>query len=318
MLALHTAPPETRGWTLPFLILTCSLAVLGIGCDFGGSDYPNAPPTRPTPPAGVRPKPRPGPTAEEQKAVTSINTQELDAARKRHNTAVAFELIKRRVNECGTDAACLTTVDTAIGRLKDEDIGALVPAVNAEHAIGVRAEVIRVLAMRGVETAIEELLIALEDKDPQIIATSATALGDLGDIRAIPALVELLRSNTNEEVRIAILRGLGRFNSRTAVDAIAAAQKGASPATQAVIAAALSRTRHPAATRPLSLALQSESPLVRLEAINGLSTIADATALKALQSTASNDHDAAVKKRAAEAIAEIKSARQRPTPEKKP
>jgi len=296
-------------WSPRALVLASALALVGFGCEFGGSDSPNTPPTRPTPPAGVRPKPRPGPTASEQRAVTSINTQELNAARKRHNTAVAFELIKRRVNECGTNAACLTTVDTALGRLADGDIAALVPAVNAEHTTPVRAEVIRVLAMRGVTAAFDELRAALEDTSPQIVATSATALGDLGDTRAIPALVDLLRSTTNENARVAILRGLGRFSTRTAVDAITAAQEGAPPSTQAVIVAALARTRHPAATKPLSRALESTDRLVRLEAINGLSTIADATALKALQATADKDTDRGVKKRAAEAIAEIKNAK---------
>ena len=171
-----------------------------------------------------------------------------------------------------------------------------------------KAEVIRVLAMRGVEAAIEELLVALGDKAPQIVATSATALGDLGDTRAIPSLVELLRSTQDEEARVAILRGLGRFSTRTAVDAISAAQEGASPRAQAVIVAALARTRHPAATRPLSKALQSEDRLVRLEAINGLSTIADATAVKALQTAAREDADPDVQSRAAQALAEIREA----------
>ena len=66
-----------------------------------------------------------------------------------------------------------------------------------------------------------ELSATLEDPDDELVANAAGALGQLGDLKATPALIALLRDHRPLFVRVAAATALGALEDRRAAAALA-------------------------------------------------------------------------------------------------
>ena len=67
---------------------------------------------------------------------------------------------------------------------------------------------------------IEELIARLRDPDPERVREAALALGDLGDKRAVPPLIEVLRESWNPDVWNGAAVALRDLGDGRAVDAL--------------------------------------------------------------------------------------------------
>lgn len=67
-----------------------------------------------------------------------------------------------------------------------------------------------------VQASVAQLVVMLDDSDPDVLASAATALGHRGDASAIPALVEL-KNHEAEEVRYSVAFGLSCHEDPLAV-----------------------------------------------------------------------------------------------------
>ena len=122
------------------------------------------------------------------------------------------------------------------------------------------------------EPAVAPLIEALQDEKVIVRQAAASALGDMGDRRAVERLVERL-GDGSEVVRQAAAVSLGKLGAKDAVE-------------------------------PLLRTIGDESELVRKATINGLGMIGDKRALPALKMAAAEDTEA-VAERARAVMQEI-------------
>ncbi len=62
------------------------------------------------------------------------------------------------------------------------------------------------------------LVTALDDDNPNVVYNLVECLGDIGDPRAVPALMDLLTEHTDEWVHVATLEALGKIGDQRVVD----------------------------------------------------------------------------------------------------
>jgi HEAT repeat protein len=79
--------------------------------------------------------------------------------------------------------------------------------ITALEELGKLGQIMKVLA----EPAVPDIFLALEDKDPAVRRAAAEALGkcDPDPKQAVPALLKLLKEDSDERVKISAVRGLG-------------------------------------------------------------------------------------------------------------
>jgi HEAT repeat protein len=123
----------------------------------------------------------------------------------------------------------------------DESANLLIPLLNSRGRQRERDEIVRLSAAYALgetksRTATVPLIAALEDRSAGVRGAAAVALGQIGDERAVPALIEILsrriraqssisrllrqRTEENEFVRRSALRALGQIGDRAAVTAL--------------------------------------------------------------------------------------------------
>ncbi|MFW6200382.1 MAG: HEAT repeat domain-containing protein, partial [Gemmatimonadota bacterium] len=132
----------------------------------------------------------------------------------------------------------------------------------------VRLQVVRALARIGGEDAAMLLLGMVDDPDPDVRASVATALGALGLDRAVKFLLERLEIETEEKVEVQILRALGALGDPGAVPSIEKRTVGnffSKPSTTVRVAAyrALGSIGTPRATQLLQEARDDRDDEVR-------------------------------------------------------
>lgn len=111
----------------------------------------------------------------------------------------------------------------ALGRLGDDRALAALLLALKDRALMVREAAAAAISRYNSPAAFEVLLAALKEKEDErswmVRRFAAEALGQLGDRRAVPALVEALR-DTSDLVRPAVARALGNMGDRSAIAAL--------------------------------------------------------------------------------------------------
>ncbi len=130
------------------------------------------------------------------------------------------------------------------------------------------------LALIGV-SAVEPLITALKDPDPDVRSGAATALGKIGDGCAVEPLIEALKDEL-PNVRWSAASALGQLGDARGVDALIAALSDENYGVQQNAAAALGQIGDPRAVKPLI------TKLPNVNAIKALGMIGDGSATDAL------------------------------------
>ena len=138
------------------------------------------------------------------------------------------------------------------------------------HDVRVRKETARALAKIEGEEAVDFVIRALSDADPDVRAAAAVTLGVRDEYYAFHALLHHLEAETNEEVLTEVMRALGRHGNPSAVPALA------------------------------QVARDGKKPVLRIEAVRALGAIGR-SALPALREFES-DRNAEVRQAVAEAV----------------
>jgi len=152
--------------------------------------------------------------------------------------------------------------------------------------------------------SISALVRALGDEDCYVRQEAASALGAMGDHRAVKALVELFEEDDDEDVRAEAACALGEIGNARAVESLIRALLDSGKDVRAEAAWALGRIRDIRAVEPLIQALKDEEEDVREEVVWSLGRIRNARAIELLNQAA-GDKSAHVRRVAAEALANI-------------
>jgi HEAT repeat protein len=117
--------------------------------------------------------------------------------------------------------------------------------------------------------ALNPLLIALDDTDEGVRWRAADALGKLGDILAVEPLIDML-GDDDVNVRAQAARALGKIGDASAVGPLIDLLKDDDPGVRGNSAEALGGLRDAHALRPLIVALKDDDQMVRRRAVNSL------------------------------------------------
>lgn len=144
-------------------------------------------------------------------------------------------------------------------------------------------------------------------EDVDVRKSAAKALGELGDQKAVEALIKALEDEVNS-VRLSVISALGLLKDERAIKPLIAILKNRKehPSWQWEAAKSLAQIGTPALS-PLVEALQHSDASVRLKAAASLGWIGDVAAIKALI-TALDDKDDVVRRNAGDALVKIGTA----------
>ena len=162
-------------------------------------------------------------------------------------------------------------------------------------------------ATQGRDAAVPGLISVLKDESAAVRLASVQALEQLQDPRAIDALVDVMKGDSDARVREAAASALGSIdNTRAVPGLISALGSERTAAVRAKIAWALGEIDDPRAIDALTAALKDQTAEVRHQAVWALGEIGSAEAVPALIPML-RDSDAELRKQAAEALGEIEN-----------
>jgi HEAT repeat protein len=186
------------------------------------------------------------------------------------------------------------------------------PAAESPGAYGVRNEAIAAVVeiVRRNPQAIEPLMAALGDQRDSVRMNAAKALGRIGNVRAVPGLIDLLRRDRDDYVRMAAAEALGLIGDPRAVPALIERvnQEGGDLTSQrsiAVAAEALGRLGDRRAVPALRDALMDRSEIIRMAAVTSLGILGDPAAVPALNAILQRDPFPALRAAAALALGRV-------------
>jgi HEAT repeat protein/beta-lactamase regulating signal transducer with metallopeptidase domain len=159
------------------------------------------------------------------------------------------------------------------------------------------------------DTAVPALLSVLKDENAAVRLAAVESLGNLSDPRAVDALVQALRTDTDPQVREAAAEALGEIDSPRAVPGLIAALGSEKVgAVRAKIAWALGEIddKRSGAVEALGAVVRDPDAEVRRQAVWALGELEAATAVPMLI-PALKDADTETRKQAAWALGEIQS-----------
>lgn len=219
----------------------------------------------------------------------------LGAAHRAEHTDAVLRLLQDRDPDVRQVAA------RALGRIgRPDSAGALLSCVQGSRSVPVRV-VTRSLALLGPDAA-PALAGALDDESPLVRAVAADMLGLTGAVRACPALVRHLRTDTTE-VRIRCARALGRIGAQAALEPLLEAVGGEQPTPlRAVAVRALGDLGAVQAVPRLRSALSDASPRVAHNAAEALARMGG-PGLRVLMDAEAGDVGPAAAPHAAEVLA---------------
>jgi HEAT repeat protein len=247
------------------------------------------------------------------------------------------------------NSASLTRLSEVLGSANKNDLPALIEfagwfddeslrekLVDLLRDSDMRERAASALAMQGANS-VEALIDELGSEEPEIREAAATALGRVGDPRAVEPLAELLEDGTVSDRRAALhamielggpeavqllenllasedphgrelaLRGLGRLGGREHADAIASSCKDPDERVRQAAIELLPEVIGDAAVPEIVEALRSGTPRVRAKAAQSLTRIAGSEAIAALRE-ALGDPDAWTRYFAVRGVGELKDA----------
>ncbi|OHB85418.1 MAG: hypothetical protein A3J73_07260 [Planctomycetes bacterium RIFCSPHIGHO2_02_FULL_38_41] len=153
--------------------------------------------------------------------------------------------------------------------------------------------------------ALDTLIAALKDADSCVREGAALALSFLVDRRALEPLVAALK-DVDDFVRINAAMALGEIKDRQALEPLVTALKDENCIVRMFAATALGEIRDDRAVEPLIVLLKGESGFVRQAAAGALGEIGDSRAEEPLM-LALKDVDERIREEAKEALGKIKS-----------
>jgi HEAT repeat protein len=163
-----------------------------------------------------------------------------------------------------------------------------------------RAGVARALGEIGDAKAVDALIETLKDEDSYVRSSVAEALGKIRNARSVHALIEALRDR-DSDVRRSVAWALGEIGDARAVDALIEALKVEETYVRISVARALGKIRDSRAVDALIEALKDENSYVRKSVAWALGEIGDARAVDELVRML-NDEDSDVRESVAEAL----------------
>jgi beta-lactamase regulating signal transducer with metallopeptidase domain len=153
------------------------------------------------------------------------------------------------------------------------------------------------------QSMVAALTGALNDTDAEVRGQAASALGQLGEVRAVPALAACM-NDKSEEVRKQAIHALGQLHARETAPALAGAMKDASGEVREQAAFALGQLGDQAAVPVLSEALKDADADVRQQAAFALGQLNAKSAVPALAG-ALKDQNADVRQQAAFSLGQL-------------
>ncbi|WP_394844253.1 HEAT repeat domain-containing protein [Pendulispora brunnea] len=144
------------------------------------------------------------------------------------------------------------------------------------------------------EELFEVLVAKVRDPDPTVRSLAVARLEDLGDARAVPALVSALEDE-DEKVRETALTALREFRTEAGAAALLPGMAHPSAQVREAVIIALREHRDPRAVEPLLRATADESPRVRREAVVTLAYLRRPESVSALRERL-RDPEASVRK----------------------
>ncbi|HJR43213.1 MAG TPA: HEAT repeat domain-containing protein, partial [Gemmatimonadaceae bacterium] len=240
----------------------------------------------------------------EKTAAPNIDV-DLDA-RARINVQLGLSVPKEVVGEPNANdesAPARTGQDSAaVGRAVASLAGVL---ANADAVV--RLAAVQELGELDDPRAVEALSQALRnDSDPEVREMAAWALGEIESPAAVPALSEALRSDREARVRVKAAWALGEIESPRAVEALGAALRDDNIEVRRMAIWALGEIESPQAVASLVPLLRDQDRETREKTAWALGEIESADAVQGL-SAAVRDSEASVREMAVWALGEIES-----------
>ncbi len=177
-------------------------------------------------------------------------------------------------------------IDTLIGALKDKDWQAQLSAATRLIMMGRPAVDALIHALRGEdseirsaaasilgdmrEAAVTPLMDALRDSDRYVRIVAARNLGQIGNKRAIEALLGSLHQDHDIEVRTTVAEALGYIGSKEAIEPLALALRDRDEGVKIAAARSLGYIGDLNALEPLIMALHDVDDRVRYAALEAL------------------------------------------------
>lgn len=177
-------------------------------------------------------------------------------------------------------------------------------ALSNPHVL-VRHEAARALGILGDETALNNLIAALNDEDEKVRKWAAYGLGLMSDPKALMPLVERLTDlSEKEQVRVEAIRALWKLGDFLATPYLVDALNDDSSKVRVAAACWLGWLGDTSAVPPLIEALKDENNTVRLNTVLALKRLLDGRAVQPLIN-ALNDKDKNVRWRTADALGQL-------------
>ncbi len=176
-------------------------------------------------------------------------------------------------------ASGLSAAGTERPRTTDPRVDELIEKLSGQGTEAMMAAT--ALADIGDLRAVPPLLTMARSKGYSLRLAAITALGRLGDRRATSVVTGVLKAD-DAHMRAAAAQALGRIGDRKAVGAIVRLLDDEAPPTRLAAVRALGAIGDPQAVRPLTTALTSETPEMRVASARALGMIADRRAEPAL------------------------------------
>ena len=202
--------------------------------------------------------------------------------------------------------------DAATAASTDAGVSQAVPAVRTADSAsrlgqGTTSDSQAPAKPQGRDTAVPALLSVLKDESVAVRLAAVEALGNLQDPRAVDALVQALRTDSDARVREAAASALGEIDSARAVPGlIAALGSERVAAVRAKIAWALGEIDDTRAVEALGTAVKDPEVEVRRQVVWALGELESPSAVPMLIPLL-RDADAETRKQAAWALGEIES-----------
>ena len=194
---------------------------------------------------------------------------------------------------------------------RDTAVPALLSVLRDENA-AVRLAAVESLGNLSDPRAVDALVQALKtDTDPRVREAAAEALGQIDSPRAVPGLIAALGSEKVSAVRAKIAWALGEIDDARAVEALGAAVRDPDAEVRRQVVWALGELESPAAVPLLIPALKDADVETRKHAAEALGEIASKDAIEALIPV-TKDADAEVRKEAVSALGNIEDKRALP------
>lgn len=197
----------------------------------------------------------------------------------------------------------------ALGQFQaPESVPLLLTVLRDEKNFFVRHYAANSLAKIAAEESLPKLLKQAKDDDPLLRSRSVEALGNLGDKRAVPLLLDSLRHDPQSSVRWRAAEALGHLKEVSAVDGLLDSLSQETDATvRGRAAEALGYFKQPRVLQSLLNAASSDTfPTVRWRAAESLGYLQDDKALAVLRKALRKDVDNAVRWSSAQALGKIK------------